>query len=154
MALQNNKLKSVRKVDQFSHLVTTPVLTFTTSRCPVALPTANCHEIVIVVSIQRFLSYQRLEVRPVFDSERRTHSDRERGMWQTWQQSRQTQRGGGCSLQAEHKKPPISGEEGRLGLRNRIDGEAKHPAVFAQPHVVTGGARLVADFENCLRRSR
>ena len=33
--------------DRVSHLVTTPVLTFTTSRCPVALPTANLDEMVI-----------------------------------------------------------------------------------------------------------
>ena len=91
-----------------------------------------------------------MEVCPVFNSERWTHSDCERGVRQTWQQSRQPQRRGGRSLQAEQKKPPVSGEEGRLSLRNRIHGEAKYPAVFAQPHMVTGGARLVADFENCL----
>ena len=91
-----------------------------------------------------------MEVCPVLHGERRTHSDGERGVWQTWQQSRQPQRRGGRSLEGEQKKPPISGEEGRLGLRDRIDGEAKHPAVFTQPHMVADGARLEADFENCL----
>ena len=71
-------------------------------------------------------------------------------MWQTWQQSRQSQRRGGHSLQGEQEKPPISGEESRLGLRYRIDSEPKNSAVFAQPHMVADGARLEADFENCL----
>ena len=91
-----------------------------------------------------------MEVCPVFNGERWTHSDCERGVWQTWQQSGQTQRRGGRTLLREQKKPAISGEEGSLSLRNRIDGKAKHPAVFPQPHMVAGGARLVADLENCL----